>query len=434
MSAMWRVVVLCFKLIALAACGGGDRSRPAPPGPTPPPPIYVCNDAFEFCGTIPTSADPCEEDEYWPLNVSSSVRSLVVHFPRLDIESKALEMIGLLEESWSVQVDMMGFAAPISDDGACGPDGSFDVFVWPGIGGAYVSSVARNPATPHQDFSTFMAFDPGGIRGGAWLNTYMAHELNHALQASDDWTEDAQHYEAGATFAEAAVYPDDDDWYFEMKDFQDRPQWSLFYDDVGATWYTYAAAMYLHYLHERYYPGDPGFYARIWRGTRSNAGDDRPDYFDALRQLLLTERGVTLDETVVEFMQWRWFVDEFDDGAHFAKGADWPHAVAVTDIETSAIPTAQILDAMVYGANFVRVTNNGAASVSFQAAIDSPDADVLWRLLDVGSGDVVGPITVTPNNDVVLVAVVLPTQEVWTGNLSFDQRAADLLFTIASVN
>lgn len=429
---MWRAALLGVQLISLAACGsgGGDRSRPAPPGP-PPPPVYVCNDAFEFCGTIPGNADPCVEDEYWPLSASSSLRPFKVHYPRQDIEPTVLEMIALLEESWRVQVDVMGFTAPIDDGGACGPDGDFDVFVWPGIGGGYVWGIARNTATPHQDFSTYMAFDPGGINGGAWLNTFMAHELNHALQASDDWTEDAQHYEAGATFAESAVFPDDDDWVFELEDFQGRPELSLFYDDNGATWYNYAAAMYLHYLHERFFPGDPGFYARIWRATRSNAGDDRPDYFDALRQVLLTERGVTLDETVAEFMQWRWFVDEYDDGAHFSRGADWPHTVAVTDMDVAAVPATQPLGAMVYGANFVRISNSAAAPASFLATVNSPDMDVSWRLLDVAGGDIAGPIAVMPNEDVVLVAVVLPTQEVWTGNLSFDQRAADLLLAIA---
>jgi len=34
-----------------------------------------------------------------------------------------------------------------------------------------------------------------------------------------------------------------------------------------------------------------------------------------------------------------------------------------------------------------------------------------------------------PNDDIVLVAILLPAQEVWTGNLSFDQRVADLVFS-----
>ena len=329
-----------------------------------------------------------------------------------------------------MQVDTLGFSAPLDDLGDCGVDGSYDVFIWPGIDGAFVSSVSSNPATPFEDASTYMAIDTRGAAAGELLDSFMAHEFNHALQASDDWTEDAQHYEAGATFAEALVYPDDDDWFFEMRDFQDNPQWSLFFDDLGATWYTYAAAMYLHYLYDRYYPSDPGFYARIWRETRSNVGVDRPDYFDALREVLLTERGVTLDESVVEFMQWRWFVDEFDDGAHFKKGADWPHSVAVTDIDAAAIPTLQTLDAMVYGANFVRVTNSSAAPISFNATVESSELDVSWRLLAVESGDVIAPIMLMPSDDVVFVAVVLPVQEIWSGNLSFEQRAADLVLTV----
>ncbi|MDH3719816.1 MAG: hypothetical protein OES79_16970, partial [Planctomycetota bacterium] len=259
--------------------------------------------------------------------------------------------------------------------------------------------------------------------------TYMAHEFNHAVQASDDWTEDSQHYEAGATFAEALVYPDEDDWFFEIRDFQDNPEWSLFFDDFGASWYTYAAAMYLHYLYDRYYPGDPAFYARIWRGTRSNVGDARPDYIDAVRQVLLTERGVSLDDTVLEFSQWRWFVDQYDVGAHFTKGADWPHTVAVTDIDAATLPANHRLDAMVYGANFFRVTNTGAVAARFNAAIDSSDVDISWRLLNVETGEIVAPVTLMPNEDVVVVAVVLPTEEIWTGSQSFVQRRADLVFT-----
>lgn len=424
-------ILCCF---TLAACGGGSGSaaRPAPPvSPPPSPPSVACNEALEFCGAIPGSADPCADTQYWPLSSSSALRPVTVHYPRLTNEAKALEMITLLEESWTVQVDMLGFAAPLDDQGNCGADGDFDVFIWPGIDGAFVSSVDDNPATSYQDYSTYMAIDISGAVGGTFLDTYMAHEFNHALQASDDWTEAAQHYEAGATFAEALVYPDETDWYFEMRDFQDNPQWSLFYDDFATSWYTYAAAMYLHYLYERYYPGDPAFYARLWRGTRSDVGDDRPDYIDALRLLLMTERGVTLDETIVEFMQWRWFVAEFDDGAHFAKGADWPHTVAVTDIDASAIPVVQILDAMVYGTNFVRVSNSGASPVSFNAAVSTTDLDVSWRLLDVASGAVAAPVTLMPNDNVVFVAVVLPAVEVWTGNLSFEQRTADLTFTIS---
>ena len=38
-------------------------------------------------------------------------------------------------------------------------------------------------------------------------------------------------------------------------------------------------------------------------------------------------------------------------------------------------------------------------------------------------------ITLLPGEDVVLVAVVLPTVQVWTGNLPMTLRAADLVLT-----
>jgi hypothetical protein len=420
------ILLSCFALVACG--GGGSAARPAPTTP-PPPPVASCNDSLEYCGSIPGNADPCLDTQYWPLRSTSALRPLTVHYPRLSDETKALEMITLLEESWAVQVDILGFSAPLDDQGQCGVDGTYDVFIWPGIDGAFVSSIRSNPATPHQDYTTYMAMDVSGANGGELLDTFMAHEFNHTVQASDDWTEDAQHYEAGATFAEALVYPDEDDWFFEMRDFQDNPQWSLFYDDIGATWYTYAAAMYLHYLYDRFYPDDPSFYARIWRSARSNVGDDRPDYLDAVRQVLLTERGVSLDETVVEFMQWRWFVDDLDDGAHFRKGAVWPHKVVVTDIDASALPATHALDAMVYGANYVRISNASSSAITVNASIGSSDVDIAWRLLSVATGDVVAPITLMPDETVALVAVVLPTEEIWSGNLSFAQRNADLVLS-----
>lgn len=414
-------------LLVLAACSGGERNRVEPERGVTPPGETACNPDFEYCDPIPGTAEPCTDSEFWPLVTESAIRPLKVHYSRTISEATAVEMIALLEESWDLQVDMFGFSAPLSDRSACGPDDDYDVFIWPGIGGAFVTIVSRNLVTPHRDYSTYMAFDPSGRNGRELLNTFMAHEFNHALQASDDWLEDPQHYEAGATFAESLVYPDDDDWVFELQDFQDNPNWSLFYDDLGTTWYIYAAAMYLHFLYDRHFPTEPGFYARIWRATRS-VGVGRPDYIDALRDVLLSERGLTLEDTVVEFMQWRWFVGDQDDGAHFSLGARWPHQVAETPLDAASIPSSQPLGAMFYGANYFRVTNNTAASLTFSATVNTAESDVAWRLLDVANGDITAPITLAPDEFIVLVAVLTPTEEIWSGNLSFVERGASLEF------
>ncbi len=415
----------CLVAVAtlFAACGGGgSASSPVPP--------TACDDAVEFCGTIPALADACNDLQYWPLSVSSTLRPVTVRYPRVRDENKAREIVALLEASWNTQVDTLGFSAPLDDQGLCGTDANYDVFIWPGTGGAFVDGVSNNPATSWQDWSTYMGIDIAGSTGAALLNTFIAHEFNHALQASDDWAEESQHYEAGATFAESLVYPDDSDWFFTQEDFQNNPGWSLFYDDNLATWYSYGSAMYLHYLYERFFPNDPAFYARIWRGTRSDTPNGRPDYIDALRQLLLMERGVALDDAVVEFMQWRWFVGTKDDGAHFSRGSLWPHEVVVTDIDIATLPTTQVLDAMIYGGNYVRLNNGGATAVDVSATLFQTDLEVDWRAFAVDGGELLAPLRVEAGASAVIVVVPLPVAETWTENLSFIDRAADLNLSV----
>ncbi len=422
-------IIIGAGCLLLTACGGGGGGSKSPPPPPPPPPA-VCNDSIEFCSAIPGTADPCADSQYWPLNTVSALHPVTVHYPRLTDEQKALEMIGLLEESWSVQIDALGFTAPIDDQGQCGPDGNFDVFIWRGIGGAYVADVSTNPATPYDDYSTFMAIDINGQTGGPFLASYLAHEFNHALQASDDWWEDSQYYESGATFAEFLVFPTLDDYVFTFEDFQDNPSWSVFFNDSFATWYMYGAAMYLHYLSERHFANDPAFYARIWRATRSVPSGQRPDYIDALREILLTERGATLDDTVIEFMQWRWFVGQFDDGAHFSKGAEWPHSVPFTDIDITTLPANQPLDAMVYGANYFRLSNSGGSPINVNALLQQSDADVNWKIYNVDGAEVTAPLSIPASGSVVIVALVLPVNEIWTDTLSFADRTANLSLVV----
>ena len=160
-------------------------------------------------------------------------------------EAKALEMLGILEVSWTVQIDTLGFSAPLDDGGECGPDGRYDVFIWRGIDGAFVDAIAENPLTPHDDYTTYMAISIAGSTGQGLLDTTLAHEFNHAAQASDDWWESALFFEMTATFVEALTYPQEDDYFFTLKDFQRRPEWSIFYVDNYATWHMYGAAMYL---------------------------------------------------------------------------------------------------------------------------------------------------------------------------------------------
>jgi hypothetical protein len=156
----------------------------------------------------------------------------------------------------------------------------------------------------------------------------------------------------------------------------------------------------------------------------------RPDYIDALRSILLLERGVMLDENIVEFTQWRWFVDQFDDGDHFSKGAEWPHPVAFTDIDAAALPMSQSLSAMIYGANYLRLSNSGSSPIDVAATLQQNDPEVTWRILLVEGDDVIAPLTIPASGSVVIAAIVLPVNEVWTDTLSFDEHSVELSLAV----
>jgi hypothetical protein len=406
-------------LASMTACGGGGE-------PAPPVQLPNCDPNVEFCDPIPLSANACTDRQYWPFIARSGIRPVNVHYSRIIDEPKAREMLGILEESWMTQVDLLGFTAPLDDGGSCGPDGRYDVFIWRGIQGAYVDAIAENPQTLHDDYLTYMVISIAGSTGTSLLDTTLAHEFNHSVQASDDWWESAHFFEMSATFVEALVYPQEDDYFFTLEDFQARPEWSLFRDDNYATWYMYGAAMYLHFLRERYYPNDSAFIARVWRASRSTPTGNRPDFIDAFRAVLLADRGITLDETIIEFNQWRWFVDEFDDGAHFSRGADWAFPVAFTDVDATAVPITLNLSAMMFGANFFRLTNVTTSPISLNIDLIEDDPDVDWNVSTVSGDNVAAMVTIPAQSSTVLVATAMPVNEVHSGTIAFDLRDGEL--------
>jgi hypothetical protein len=258
----------------------------------------------------------------------------MVHYRPGEAEM-ASEVLGLLEGAWQAEIVEWGFAAPLPDEGACGPDDRFDVFIWNGHIECYVDVIAENPNTPWWDFSSFMVVDPGGPYGGDLLDVTLAHELHHASQAAADWYDAWIVYEMTATAIEEWVHPDDNSWMALLEDFQARPDDALDRYDEYETWFMYGAALYLHFLNERYFASDPSFVATMWEGAKSpldfqsDPEVNEPDYQDALDSMLQAAAGVSYLETVPEFARWRFFTGARDDGLHFAEGALFPPEAAV---------------------------------------------------------------------------------------------------------
>lgn len=333
-------------------------------------------------GGIPLDIVPCDRPDLWPLSVRSARYPIRVHYREPGEAAAAAEVLFLLEQSWQVQIDELGFRAPPSDGGACGPDGDFDAFLWRGHEESFVDSIGENPATPWDDAATYLVLDPWGPFGGPILDSTVAHELNHACQAADDWNEIPLAFEATSQFVEDLTFDDDNEYRGLFADFQARPDWSLTRGDDYETYYMYGAALYLFYLRDGPFLGDPSFISEVWFRSRNKPGKNEPDFEDALDGVLRDAGKGGFYDSVVEFARWRWYTGARDDGRHFEEGAFFPEdATVAVSAEVEARPRRVKIDPapMMLGSAYVDLVRapGGADAVAISLA-PRPDARVRW--------------------------------------------------------
>ena len=263
---------------------------------------------------------PCEFPAAWPIAVASEVHPWILHLRDDSERALGAEMMAELDASWDLQT-ALGFPEPPGDEGACGDDGLFDVFLFADSGVAYVDYMDLVTATPFSDVGPFLVLDYD-----AWPFSTVAHELNHAMQASCDWTETAFIYEATSQFIEEELFDDDDIYRDVLVDFQGRADLPVDFDDGYEGYYMYGAVLYLFYLDEAVFAGDPTWLGRMWIGARSTEDPEgdfvEPDVEDVLDDMLQTARSMSFLDSVVEFARWRYYLADNDDGAHFSEGAE----------------------------------------------------------------------------------------------------------------
>jgi hypothetical protein len=328
-------------------------------------------------GAIPAEANPCRDAAYWPFTTRSTRRPVQVHYSHADDAAMADTVLDHIDRSWAVQVDGLGFRPPLDDGGACRQDdGRYDVFLWRGAAGGYVDSLGGCPTTPYADVKSYLVIDPWGPYGGDALPATIAHELNHALQASDDWEESPPAFEMTATFMEEVVVPDNNSYLFTVDDFQARPHWSLYRNDNWATWYMYGASIYLQLLRARYFDGDASFTAAMWRLARSAPGTDEPDFVDALDELL-GGRGVTFADSVAKLAVWRWYTGSRTDGQHFADARHMAEVRLAATVSSAAPTSAVPIAIMAFASAYLELVAESDA-VQMLVAVEPTSSDVRW--------------------------------------------------------
>jgi hypothetical protein len=378
---------------------------------------------IDWDGDVGAAENPCENADSWPYFLESETYSFLVHYQQESDSAVAEEVLGYVEYAWDFQVGGLGFSAPLPDESRCGPDERFDVFLQRGIDIAYVEVLAPNRETEWYDYTVFLVVDPWGPYGGELLGPTVSHEFNHACQAADDWWEVELVFEMTSTYIEDIAYDGDNGFYEILRDFQSRPSRSLDWYDGYRTWYMYGAALYMHFVSDRYFAGNAGFAADMWRESRNPArAANEPDYQDAL-DVVLGEVEATFMESVVEFARWRWYTGERDDGNHFDHGADFPNDTAVAIAESVGVDAGRVEIArspMLLGSVYIEVSADDE-SEDFQLAIDGEHELVRWvvqalpGLDDESDGELIdlsdGPATVRlgPDSSRTIVITAMPS-------------------------
>jgi len=369
---------------------------------------------------IPSGTIPCEAPDYWPLALHSEHHPFWVHYRDRWEEGLARLVLSYLDTSWQIEVDTLGFRPPLPDAGWCGPDADFDVYLWRGIDECYVDILGENPATSYDDEYAYLVVDPTGLYGGPILDSTLAHELNHAFQAADDWSDSAIVYEMTSTFIEDVVFDDDNQYVDQVADFQARPDWSLDRDDGYSTWYMYGAALYLHFVRERYFAGDARFVAEMWLRLRSPYAAGDPDFEDALETILRNRAGIGFLDSVVEMARWRVYTGARADAAHFSEGASYAEPARAGALRTSGGQVA--ISPMTLGSAYLDLTRQAGDPGAITVGLAGADTTVQWvvqvvpgagasdgDILDLSSGP--AAVDVTGARTLVITAVPRGTND-----------------------
>lgn len=273
---------------------------------------------------IAEDTKPCQHPEYWPFSVVSERYPLVVHYRRPDERAMAMNVVKYADTAWKFEVDTLGFTAPLPDDGYCGHDGRFDIFLWRGRQSCWVDEIAGSPSSAWGGRMSYMAVDPWGRNGQEILRTTIGHEFNHASQAADNWSVPQSMMEMSATYVEQSF---GDALLYNVRDFQGHPEYAVLWLDLDkqenmSTYHMYGAGLYLYFLRDRYFQDDKAFLSRFWKDARNRAYPARnPETIVDVFDRLLAPRGSTFLQSMQEFARWRYYAGTRDDGGHFRV---WP--------------------------------------------------------------------------------------------------------------
>lgn len=235
------------------------------------------------------------------------------------LDNMAQTVLDTMVTSYNVEVVEWGFWEPAIDPAV----GAYHVYIdsTQQQGAAYTAPYDWVEDTPQMDMYSYIVVDPSN---DDWsLPGTMAHEFNHACQASMDMMEPVAFWENTATYIMSQVFGSA--WMFTVYSFpyfQGYPYRPLEYMSRPSDAYEYGGGLFVYFLEYLYGNEDPIWIREVWEGcVQYHAYSNDPDYFQVLDEKLEATGG--FEEMVRTFAQYRYFASSDDDGQHLPDAHRW---------------------------------------------------------------------------------------------------------------
>lgn len=253
----------------------------------------------------------CLESERYPLRAC---------FEDEGQRPKAQAMLAYGEEAWEGVVERLGFFPPRRGTERA-PEMGVDLFLGDTLShgaAGYTAPVGFDPSTPHTDCLCYIVMNEQEPAGESMAHT-IRHEFNHSCALAMDCLENLAGLEGTAVWAEP-VLTGHADMYFDyaVSTYQRSPNRTLGWSPQDSL-HPYGAALFFKYIQEALGDGDPQTITRLWTGSTQWRPDNEPDLLDAAVELA-AEHDMTLDDLLLQFAEWRYFLGRNDDGQHFVDG------------------------------------------------------------------------------------------------------------------
>ena len=279
----------------------------------------------------------------------------------------------VLDSTWELEVEQLGYNPPPSDNGLGGGD-EYDVYVIDlGHGGCGFSDPIYGCAYPessnavtHSHLEIDNNFtDPSYVQthGLDALRVTIAHEFHHAIQFGYYAGRDGSWWqESTSTWMEEVAYPHIDDYLQYLSHFLSIPHRAL-NSKVNAS-HTYGSAIFSHFLDQHY---SRDLNRLIWEELKERQSVDL-DHFD--RVIRRVEPG-GLGVAIGEFAVWNYFTGRRHRRGFYAEGDKYP-LVPTHDLAVAAkavVRDSSLLDAT--GSNYLRLAPQlrpGGVTLAFESS------------------------------------------------------------------